>query len=239
MRRFARPSPLTRLAVGLTALAIVATASYLIAIYPDLPRAVPLRFSKGEPLIYQVKTPIVIMLPVLVQVSLAAVIGLLLGLVLWRARGDEGFIGHPGDAERMGHAADAIALIGAVWIAFQSFGAFRLMQLWRREIPDFGWAYTVGVVTALVLSVVIGARALKLVGVGHMRHAPIDAEHWRFGALYVNPKDPALFVQARSGFGWTLNFGRPVAVLLLTAILAGGIIGPFYLVWLVMKGRLR
>lgn len=239
MARFSRPSSLTRLAIGLTALAIVATASYLISIYSELPRAVPLRFSKGEPLIYQVKTPIVIMLPVLVQLSLATVIGALLGLLLWKARARDGFVGHPGDAERMSHAADGIALIGAVWIAFQSFGAFRLMQLWRREIPDFGWAYTIGVVTAVVLSVVIGARTLKLVGIGHARHAPTDPGHWRLGALYVNRRDPALFVQARSGAGWTLNFGRPVAVLLLVAVLAGGIGGPFYLAWLVMKGLLR
>jgi uncharacterized membrane protein len=52
------------------------------------------------------------------------------------------------------------------------------------------------------------------------------AGHWRFGQLYKNPEDPALFVPTRDGARWTLNFGRPVAAALLGAILMVGIVGP-------------
>ena len=33
-------------------------------------------------------------------------------------------------------------------------------------------------------------------------------EFWRGGVFYVNPDDPALFVQKRYGIGYTLNFGN-------------------------------
>jgi uncharacterized membrane protein len=32
---------------------------------------------------------------------------------------------------------------------------------------------------------------------------------WKAGIFYVNPADPALFVEKRLGIGYTLNFGNP------------------------------
>jgi uncharacterized membrane protein len=43
---------------------------------------------------------------------------------------------------------------------------------------------------------------------------------WRAGIFYVNPEDPAILVEKRFGIGYTLNFGRPAAWLLMAAILA-------------------
>lgn len=34
---------------------------------------------------------------------------------------------------------------------------------------------------------------------------------WKFGILYFNPKDPSLFVEKRTGLGWTLNFANKYA----------------------------
>src|SRR5437773_1683335 len=45
--------------------------------------------------------------------------------------------------------------------------------------------------------------------------SPSADTHWRFKPLYFNPDDPALFVPVRTGVGWTVNFGRPQAVLFL------------------------
>ncbi|MFF7408893.1 DUF5808 domain-containing protein [Streptomyces lydicus] len=46
-----------------------------------------------------------------------------------------------------------------------------------------------------------------------------DDRYWRgAGSLYVNRADPALLVQKRFGFGWTLNFGNPRALLLFALI---------------------
>lgn len=45
-------------------------------------------------------------------------------------------------------------------------------------------------------------------------------ECWRAGMFYVNPDDPAVLVEKRFGVGYTLNFGRPAAWLLMAFILA-------------------
>jgi uncharacterized membrane protein len=42
---------------------------------------------------------------------------------------------------------------------------------------------------------------------------------WKGGLFYYNPDDPALFVEKRSGLGWTLNFGHPQAKLILAGLL--------------------
>ena len=47
-----------------------------------------------------------------------------------------------------------------------------------------------------------------------------DDRFWKGGLLYVNRDDPALVVGARFGFGWALNFGNPVAWLLIAGTFA-------------------
>jgi uncharacterized membrane protein len=41
--------------------------------------------------------------------------------------------------------------------------------------------------------------------------AEVTPDRCWHGAFYFNPDDPALFVEARSGFGFTSNFGRPLS----------------------------
>lgn len=38
-----------------------------------------------------------------------------------------------------------------------------------------------------------------------------DDDCWHFGMFYANRRDPAVLVEQRLGFGYTLNFGRPAA----------------------------
>jgi uncharacterized membrane protein len=40
-------------------------------------------------------------------------------------------------------------------------------------------------------------------------------EHWRWGMYYFNPSDPALFIQKRSVPGYTFNFARTQAWLMM------------------------
>ncbi len=46
-----------------------------------------------------------------------------------------------------------------------------------------------------------------------------DDRYWKGGIVYVNRDDPAVLVGARVWFGWTVNFGNPVAWLLVTGFL--------------------
>jgi len=50
------------------------------------------------------------------------------------------------------------------------------------------------------------------------RMAPASGEGWH-GLLYMNPADPRLLVPKRSGLGWTFNFAKPIAWVILTALL--------------------
>jgi uncharacterized membrane protein len=47
-----------------------------------------------------------------------------------------------------------------------------------------------------------------------------DDRFWKAGLLYVNRDDPALVVGARFGVGWALNFGNPVAWLVIAGFVA-------------------
>ena len=41
---------------------------------------------------------------------------------------------------------------------------------------------------------------------------------WHFGIIYADAANHRLIVRHRSGLGWTLNFGRPLAWVILAAI---------------------
>ncbi len=60
-----------------------------------------------------------------------------------------------------------------------------------------------------------------------------DGRYWRAGFFYFNPGDSALVVPKRNGFGYTLNFGRPVCWLIFVLIL--GI--PLTFSWVLFKSR--
>jgi uncharacterized membrane protein len=75
--------------------------------------------------------------------------------------------------------------------------------------------------------VIVVWRTMKAVRQEEQIAAKTDPGLWRFTHLYFNPHDPALFVPTRRGVGWTLNFGRPLAIVLIAAILAIGVGGPF------------
>jgi len=63
---------------------------------------------------------------------------------------------------------------------------------------------------AVVGLIVFAARS----GRGIPREPERNPAAWRAGVFYVDRNDPALFVPKRSGFGYTVNFGYPAAVLL-------------------------
>jgi uncharacterized membrane protein len=48
-----------------------------------------------------------------------------------------------------------------------------------------------------------------------------DDHHWKLGAFYYNPEDPALFLVKRFGIGWTLNFGHRISWIILLGLLIG------------------
>ncbi len=202
--------------------AIGLTGGFLFARYPRLPAVLVVHFTRsGFPNGFQFKTWSRVFAPVLVQLALATTLSLVCAVLLSRPRGD--LQEQAPDVRAAGAAAEAVALLGAIWVVFQCYAAFALARLWQRQVPrldGYGGAALVG----LALTVVVAVRAHRRLGRPEPR--PFVPEHWRLGQLYNNRDDPALFVPTRHGARWTLNFGRRVAVLLMAIVLMVGIVGP-------------
>ncbi len=237
-RRWTQPTSATWLASGVATLTTLGTAGYLAAIYPSLPVGLPVRFVLGQPYIYQRKSPMVVMLPAAVQVSLLTIFGAIVLLLLWRASPRSRDRDNRPEAERVGMsvAAEGIALLAAIWIAVQAVGAARLIALWRGGWFFFGELYTFAIVTAIAGSVVVVARTMQHAGRHRVAREVDDPSVWKLRQLYFNRLDPSLFVPTRTGVGWTLNFGRPLAIFLLAVTLLVGIGGPFVLARYVLRG---
>jgi uncharacterized membrane protein len=231
LSRWVRPTTLTTVA-AFGALAIVATTTgYLVAVYGALPDLLVVHFMRnGFPNGFQYKTWPRVLMPTFVQLALGLTLGLIAALLLSRPHGehDEG----APDVRAAAVAAEAVVLLASIWIVVQAYGAVAITRMWQRQVARLD-GY--GVVEALggVLTIVVAIRAhLRL---GRPEPRPFVAEHWRFGQLYNNPADPALFVPTRNGMRWTLNFGRPVAAALMGVILVIGIIAPALILGLSLR----
>jgi len=240
--RLVRPTLLTQLAIGGTLVIIAFSVTFLAAAYPSLPSLLPvhfgpvsfgrLRFGSGQSANgWQYKTYARVFMPALVQVALALIFGGVGTLLLWRSHSEDDKTA--ADVVAASTAAEAVALVAFIWVAFQAYAGVALVMMWHSGRAQLGGPYTAITAAGIVLSIIVGLRAEKRLG---RPTAPaFVAEHWRFGQLYSNAADPALFVPTRTGSRWTLNFGRPVAVVLLGAILTVGIVAPTVIMGLLLR----
>jgi uncharacterized membrane protein len=230
--RLISPTRVTSIALLVSIAVIVFSAAFLLTRYPSLPSVLPVHFRPdGRPNGWQYKNYPRVLMPVLVQVALALTLGAVGALLLSRPRGahdDEA-----ADVKAASAAAEGVALMTSIWIAFQGYAAVALVRMWERERAGLGAWYTYLELAGVVLTAIIAVRTnLRL---GRPVARPFVAEHWRLGRLYRNPADPALFVPTRDGARWTLNFGRPVAAALMGLILAIGIVAPTVILGLLLR----
>jgi uncharacterized membrane protein len=225
------PTRATRLAIYLMLFIIVASATFLIVQYPSLPWLLSVRFkADGAPVGWQYRTPARVMMPVFVQLALLSTFGMISALLLSRRQGADD--AQAPDVKAAAAAAEAVTLIALIWVSVQGYAAWALVRMWTAERAGLGW-YTLVELLGLVATGVVAVRARERLGRPTPR--PYVAEHWRFGQLYKNPDDPALFVPTRDGSRWTLNFGRPVAAALLGVILIIGIVGPTIILGIALR----
>jgi uncharacterized membrane protein len=119
----------------------------------------------------------------------------------------------------------AFALFGGVVLG-SFFGGLQILTLLNASV-----GIILGLSLALLLAVVIVVVLLYVrVGQGGSRLSPVprvrtgaanrdDDRYWKLGQFYVNPADPALFVEKRFGVGYTVNLARPAAWLLLGGLI--------------------
>ena len=226
-----RPTPLTRWAIAASAAAIVLSAAFLVVCYPSLPDLLAVHFMRnGRPNGWQYKTWGRVLVPVFVQLALVLTLGVVAALLLSRPHGDHD--SHAPDVRAAEAAAEAVALLASIWVVFQAYVAFTLEHMWAFESSRL-IGYNAVELGGVLLTIAIAVRAnLRL---GRPEPRPFVPEHWRFGQLYKNANDPALFVPTRNGARWTLNFGRPVAAALMAGILVIGILAPAVILGLSLR----
>jgi uncharacterized membrane protein len=220
--RYVQPTRLTQAAAMASLGAIAVTAGFLLSRYHALPDLLVVHFMRnGRPNGWQYKTWSRVLTPMFVQLALALTLGSIGALLLSRPHGNHDH--DAADVRAAATAAEAVALLTAIWVAFQTYVAFALTRMWQREWAGLG-AYGTLEILGIVLTLAVAVRAH--VRLGRPDPRPFVPEHWRFGQLYKNAADPALFVPTRNGARWTLNFGRPVAAALMGIVLVIGIVAP-------------
>jgi len=230
--RMVRPTPITWIAVIATIVVIAGTAAFLVRVYPTLPDLLPVSFNRrSRPIGWQYKTYARVLMPALVQAALAITLGSVGSLLLSRRHQSNDH--RVPDIMAASTAVEAIALVCFVWVAFQSYAAAALVEMWQAGRGGLGALYSWLTAAGIVMSIGIGINAQRRLA----RPAPREfvAAHWRFGHLYHNPDDPALFVPTRDGARWTLNFGRPVAAALLGVALLVGVVAPTVILALLLR----
>jgi uncharacterized membrane protein len=116
----------------------------------------------------------------------------------------------------------ALADLALLLIALPDWQVYRLAGI-GRALPALPFA--VGVLQLGAVAAWTGQGGSRLNGNVHGLASAAgtdrdDDRFWKAGLLYVNRDDPALLVGARFGVGWTLNFGNPVAWLLIAGTAA-------------------
>jgi uncharacterized membrane protein len=116
----------------------------------------------------------------------------------------------------------ALADLGLLLIALPDWQVYRLSGI-GRALPVLPFAVGVLLVGAVAARMGQGGSRLN----GNVRGLALaagtdrdDDRFWKAGLLYVNRDDPAIVVGARFGVGWMLNFGNPVAWLLIAGFVA-------------------
>jgi uncharacterized membrane protein len=199
-------------------LAILAVvALYLSVHWTEIPDRFAVHWgTNGMPNGYSTRTPMGVYGPLLLAAAIVIMISLLAYAISHLARR----VPVEGEHAAAGDFPHRIALF-LLGVEYFIAAMFSLVGL----LPLTGGA---GVAPIVILTAAIGLSGVCLsrwIGRGrlHSTQAPGDGTPdrcWKLGLFYFNPDDAALFVEKRIGIGYTINFARPSAWVVLALTLA-------------------
>jgi uncharacterized membrane protein len=120
--------------------------------------------------------------------------------------------------------------IGVAYLIAVTFSLVLLAVVGPRPFPALAAGLATG--TFLLWAVVLGVQVAREVRRMEAQ-TPGASDAWRYGVFYVNAEDARLFVPKRYGLGYTLNFARPAAWLVMLLLLAL----PVVLLWSLRPGH--
>lgn len=209
---------------------VLVTLAIGIAGYASMPDMVPMQMGfDGEVSRYAEKSPLLVLMPVLIQLFLIACM-MFAHWTMLRSKKPTDPKAPATSALAYGmfaHAQSVFLLVTGMAICI----AMVLMPLSFMEILSLMQAGVaimivclIIVVGSIAISVVYGqggARLFARMGASEELLAD-DDEHWKLGIFYCNRDDPSLFLPARFGIGWTANFARPAVWAIIVAGIALG-----------------
>jgi uncharacterized membrane protein len=104
------------------------------------------------------------------------------------------------------------------WLMGVMFAVTSLLPLLRRPEQDMLWMVAAMVLATLAMVAYAAATVVREQNFEQLQNAT-NEQAWKFGMFYYNPQDAALFVPKRMGYGFTFNFARPAAWLMIAAFL--------------------
>jgi len=104
----------------------------------------------------------------------------------------------------------------AAWMVGGTFTMVGLLPL-HHFSPSQLFGFEGAMLAMVAVVIVVAVRRLRQPGTPSGGATP-DA-CWHGGIFYYNPNDPALLVEKRIGVGWTFNFARPLAWMIVVLIL--------------------
>jgi uncharacterized membrane protein len=191
----------------------LAVYAYLRVHWAEIPERFPIHFGMhGEPNAWANRTERAVFAPLWFAVGLLLLM-LMLGVAV--------LMGSRKSARLTGMSGIFIGTMYLLSIIFSGVGLSPLVH-----VPAGAMLGFTGVFVAIVL--LLGFRA------NADPDRPIEAtpdECWTLGGIYNNPDDPAIFVQKRVGFGYTVNFGNVWSYVVLGGFLLGTIGLSLFLRW--------
>jgi uncharacterized membrane protein len=214
--------------------AILATSAvYIRLIWDRIPESFPVHWGlNGEPNGWATRSFFGIYGPWLIGLTICAGLAFLSYLILHRARQVRAS-GPSADAEIRFRRLQAKILLALEYFVALIFNGvpFHAVSAHPEQMPNV----SLFLLATLALIVIIFATLIRTgQGGANLMRAGSSSDIvesgaavgdrtpdlcWKAGMFYVNRQDPALIVEKRFGFGYTLNFGHPAAWLLLVAIL--------------------
>jgi uncharacterized membrane protein len=191
----------------------LAVLQYLRAHYDQIPARYPVHFNlAGEPDRWVEKSARAVFAPVWFSEGMLLLFLMLLAAVLIGSR------------RRVRPSAIPGIFVVVMYLIGFVFTSIALMPI--VQLPP---VVTIGPTLAFVAAVLV---------IGYRRNAdpnaPVETtpdECWTLGSFYVNPNDPAIFVQRRIGFGYTLNFGNVWTYVVMGAFAMGMAVLAMFLKW--------
>jgi uncharacterized membrane protein len=203
---------------------LLVTAAYVAAHWSQIPDRFPVHWGvNGMPNGWSTRTTMGVWGPLYFGAGLVAVISLLAYAITHAARrlpasgGEDPRRDHP---QRM-----ALVLLGVEFFVAAMLSLVALLPLTGSPGPAPMMITAVGIVVGVIfLSRWHRQGISNSAGSAPLGDGTPDS-CWKLGLFYFNPDDPALFVEKRVGIGYTINFARAAAwvILALTVILPLGL----------------